>query len=279
MKRLVLLLIVLGFVGQSWGQEQKSFKEKHKVNLLNTHYKFKDSIKESKKVNIIFNAKGDTISYQKDKALKQSKEEKFSEITLTSIDLSNSYIRADLKLSDNKIYIYPHRFKLKDTANDFFDDNEVFIKMKDRTNYSFPYSSLQMGIITIPVKWYVDSQLGNIETSINAMFNVGYKWGKSHFIKFPHEKDVRQYRSAQSLNFIAGLSKIALNKSNTSKANPLEGNIAAVSLGVSYGVHYGDFTFLLASGFDIPTSNRRDWNFTGKPWIGMGFGLNFLKFN
>ena len=285
MKTKLLLVPILLFAGMAWGQEQKSFKERNKIPLDSLKYALKDKKKSNFIIlnkNVIYDNTGKIISTQKDTIYKPE-EKKISALTdveLEKIGLIKAPILANLQVVEKKIIIHPWNFdgKEKDKANSFFDKNEAYIVMKDRVNYSFPYSSYQLGIVTLPIKWYMDSKLGNVETSINAMINVGYKWGKSRFVKFPHEEKARTYKSAFSINILAGISKIELNKVNTDNKIE-EANIATISLGASFGIHYGDFTFMPVLGFDLPTAHQKDWNFNGTPWLGLGIGYNFLKFN
>ena len=284
MKTNLLLLFLFGCAGIVFGQEQKSFKERNRIVLTNNIYasvkKKSDSII---KKNVIFNNNGEIISFEKDTVKTKPIEKKISDLSILETGLNyGSVISANLKVVDKKIMIYPWRFKYNQKVNDFFDKNDVYIKMEDRINYSFPYRSWQLGVFTLPIKWYVDNKLGNVETSLNAMINGGYKFGKSRFVKLSNEDKVREYKTGFSINGLAGISKIELNESNTGlqeNAKKIEGNIAAITLGASVGFHYSDFSVMIATGFDLPTSNRKNWNFTGIPWIGLGFGYNFLKFN
>jgi hypothetical protein len=285
MKTKLLMIFLLGFAGIVIGQEQKTFKERNRVIM-----KCDSSFFSSKKItedsivrkNVLYNIKNEVISFERDTIKKKPVKRMLLDIDSSEIGLKcTETISANLKIVNKNIMIYPWRFKYNKKVNAFFDKNDVYIKMEDRVNYSFRYRSWQLGVITLPIKWYVNSKLGNVETSLNAMINGGYKFGKSRFVKFPHEEKVREYKTGFSINGLAGISKIELNKSNTSSSQNgiAEGNVAAISIGSSLGFHYSDFTLMLATGFDLPTSNRKNWNFNGTPWIGLGFGYNFLKFN
>ncbi|MCW1960621.1 hypothetical protein [Chryseobacterium viscerum] len=283
MKTKILLLFLLGWVGMVCGQDQKSFKERNKVSLdCFVWVASKEKVDSIVNKNIKYDGRNQIISYEKDTLKKKPVEVLFMTVDKSKTDIDfGSTITANLKVVDNKIMIYPWYFTYSRTTNDFFDKNNVYIKMKDRVNYSFPHRSVQVGVITLPIKWYVDSKIGNVETSLNAMINVGYKFGKSKFVKFPNEEKAREYKTGFSINGLAGLSKIELDEKNTSlsKNGKAEGNVAAISLGGALGYHYNDFTLMLAVGFDLPTSNRKNWNFNGIPWLGLGFGYNFFKFN
>ncbi|KFF24045.1 hypothetical protein [Chryseobacterium vrystaatense] len=279
----IVFLFFLFWAGMVLGQDQKSFKERNSVALdcfVYTAAKKKtDSVVRK---NIKYSANRQIISFEEDTLKKQPEERSF--VTLneseTGID-AGSIITANLKVVDKKIMIYPWYFNYNSKTNKFFDENDVYIKMKDRVNYGFPYRSIQVGLITLPVKWYMDSKIGNIETSLNAMINVGYKFGNSRFVKLPNEEKPREYKTGFSVNGLAGISKIELDENNTSLSQNgiAKGNVAAISLGGSLGYHYNDFTLMIALGFDLPTSNRKNWNFNGVPWLGLGIGYNFLKFN
>src|SRR5690606_17230496 len=235
-----------------------------------------NSKKKTKKTNVIFGKNRDTISYQEVKIKNDSDGKPLERVLKDSLKMINLNSNVNLIVEDNKVYIYPFRYT-RDTVNNFFKENDVFLELKERKNYSFKYRTYQFGVVTIPVKWYVNSKLGNITTDINAMISGGYKWGKTHIVKLPHEEKARQYQRTWSINAFVGISKLTFDESNTVKDNPVKGNVAAISTGLAFGVHYQDFTFLVASGYDFPTSNRKNWEFNKIPWIGFGFGYNFIK--
>lgn len=196
---------------------------------------------------------------------------------LNSLAFRNCWTKANIEVKDDKVFIYPFNYKNNDSANVFFKKNNVYLELDERQNYSFKYRTWQVGAVTIPIKWYMNSKTGNVATDINAMMSVGKKFGMTHIVKLPHEKKARQYQRTFSVNLLAGISKLTFDESNTVKEDSIKGNVAAISTGLSLGVHYQDFTFLLASGFDFPTSNRKSWHFNNIPWIGLGFGYNFIK--
>lgn len=283
MKKILLMLCVFYFSGQSWGQEVKNFKEVHKINLQGfpeTKFKYtlkKDPSVELKKTNILYGKHRDTISYNIEEK-KKPKEHELNETVLSSIGLVDcSWSKVNLDVKDNKVYIYPFRYNNNYFAEKFFAENDVYLELKERLNYSFNYSSFQVGFVTIPVKWYMTSRIGNIETNVNAMISGGYKFGKSHVAKLPHEEKARQYQSTWSINVLVGISKLSFDDNNTIKDASIKGNVAAISGGFSIGAHYQDFTFLAAIGMDFSTSNRKSWEFNSTPWLGFGFGYNFIK--
>jgi len=150
--------------------------------------------------------------------------------------------------------------------------------MVDRLNYSFPYKSFSLQIVTLPIKWYMNSELGNIETDANAMLNFGINKGSEHFVKFPHQEKALHYKKIHSYNLLLGLSKININKANRVENTLVEGSVAAFSAALGYGIHFGKFSALLTVGYDLPLSNRNDWKFSDTPFLGIGFGYDFLSF-
>ncbi|MGV0831082.1 hypothetical protein ACTS9D_02505 [Empedobacter brevis] len=277
-----LVVPLLLCTGVAWGQEMGNFKEKHKIDLSGfskTKFKYtpKDSLSIEKNINIIYDKNGGIISYNKIKEMKSKTERILDKAVFDSLKLKCTYSSINIEVKEDKVFIYPFRYTNNDLANNFFKNNNVYLELEERQNYSFKYRTWQMGVVTIPVKWYVNSKLGNITTDINAMISGGHKWGKTHIVKMPHEKNARQYQRTFSVNALVGISKLTLDESNTIKSDSIKGNVAAISTGLSLGVHYQDFTFLVASGFDFPTSNRKSWQFNNIPWIGLGFGYNFIK--
>lgn len=237
--------------------------------------------KVNKKYNEIFDKKGNLISYQiKTVKVKADSKEIITNDTISKKLELNKYFKANFNVKGDSIFITPWLFsgKDKDVKNKFFNENEVYIKMDDRTNYSFRHRSWSIRVVTLPIKWYMSNELGNVETDLNAMINIGWNFGKERFVKFPHEKNTRHYKTLQSLNFLAGLSKLEINESNRINNSMIEGNVAAFSVAGAYGIHFGKFSALFALGFDLPLSNSKDWKFTDTPFLGIGFGYDFLSF-
>lgn len=272
---ITLLLCVKGF-----GQNQLKLKDRN-IILTNSSW-FKIKVVPVEKIDsiydIVYDSKDNVISKKKTKTYDFSKSKVMN---FSALNMNNKF-KADLKLDGDKLYIYPWLFNNCDDdgkkINNYFDKNIMYIKLEDRKNYSFTNRNFQIGVFTVPVKMYLDSRLGNVNLSANAMFNFGYNFGKNKFVKFPNEKTARNYKSNYSVNFLAGITSIELDASNREDSGAPEGKVAAVSTGLSFGIHYNNFSFMLASGFDLPTSNRKDWKFSGIPWLGLGIGIDFLKF-
>ena len=276
----IYVLITLLFCAKGFGQNHLKLKERNIVSTDSEKYIIKVIPKEkiAKNSDVIYNSNGDTLTFKQTKKYDISNTKIMNFKTLKIKD----NFKADLKLDGDKLYIYPWLFNNCDDdgkkINNYFDKNIMYIKLEDRKNYSFTNRNFQIGVFTVPVKMYLDSRLGNVNLSANAMFNFGYNFGKNKFVKFPNEKTARNYKSNYSVNFLAGITSIELDASNREDSGAPEGKVAAVSTGLSFGIHYNNFSFMLASGFDLPTSNRKDWKFSGIPWLGLGIGIDFLKF-
>ena len=292
MKTQLTLILLLYATTACFSQNHLLMREKSKV-LLNDKAKFntiyyvpKNNTKDSLAIKeVIKNAKGDTISIAynvvKSNILKPIV---FDTTIQDNKGFTDKKIKADLVCKEGRIYIHPNYYSDKNDenskkANKFVSENELFIKMEDRVNYSFFNSYWQVGLLTIPVKWYMKPELGNVSSDVNAMMNIGWNFGKKRFVKLPHEEEARVYRSNFSLNGIFGLSKISLNSKNTFTNNTVEGDVSAFSIGGSIGYHYRGFNFMLVSGIDMPFAERDKWKFSNTPWLGLGIGFDLIKFN
>ena len=265
MKKSQILLIFIFISITCFGQDvevKKTFKERSKIRL-------KKIVKNGT----------DLFYYPKD----TKKSQKIDQDFLDAKNL-NGWYKANLTVKGDSILIYPWLFSSQKNdsktknLNTFFENNDIYLKMKDRVNYSFKHKSYNLQVVTLPVKWYMSSELGNIETDINAMLNIGLNKGSEHFVKFPHEEKTRHYKKMHSYNLLLGISKIGINASNREEDSLVEGNVAAFSFAVAYGFHFGKFSTLLAIGYDTPLSNRSDWKFSKVPFLGLGFGYDFLTF-
>ena len=280
MKNFKILFVLCLFFFKGFGQNHLNLKEKNWVLTDTNLYEIKvvPSKKNESKTDVLFNAKKEIISYKIKKTYNfdNSKKINFEDLGIIS------KFKADFKLKEDKLFIYPWLYncnnKNAEKINSYFDENLAYIVLEDRKNYSFKNSSYQLGVITIPIKMYLESELGNVNLNANAMLNLGFNFGKNKFVKFPNEEKARNYKSNYSINFLAGIASIELDDSNINTKGSAEGKVAAISTGLSFGVHYNNFSFMLASGFDLTTSNRKDWKFSGIPWLGVGIGIDFFKF-
>lgn len=293
MKNILLTVCFLHFSLLTFSQDEtikKTYRDYSRINIenklqgdgLKIYYVPKKSTKEKEeKVNKLFDKNGDLISYslKKKKIKPDAVEIKSGDNISKKLDFDKSF-KTNFSVKGDSIFITPWLFTGKKDVekNKFFKDNDVFIKMDERINYSFCHSSWSLRVVTLPIKWYISSELGNVETDLNAMLNIGWNFGKERFVKFPHEKNSRHYKTLQSLNFLFGLSKLEIKESNRVSNSVVKGNVTAFSLAGAYGVHYGKFSAMLAIGFDLPTSNRKDWKFSDTPFLGIGFGYDFLSF-
>jgi len=140
------------------------------------------------------------------------------------------------------------------------------------------------GVMTIPLKAYIgrrnnENTGGRVETGVGLGGYVGWKFlAKTHFVKLSHEEAYRVYVSGFSINGLLGLSAVELDEDNI-KDNSLtfKGKFPALNTGIALGGHYKELGMLLSLGFDIPLNRYGgNWNFKGKPWIGIGLGYKLF---
>ncbi len=186
------------------------------------------------------------------------------------------------------VYFWPYKnkdstvedFKRKIKANDFIKKYAYSIELNDRTNLSFWSSECIGGILTLPIKIYFGGpdSVSAVQTAVGTGLYIGKKWGRRKFVKLPHEKEITVYKSAWSLNALAGINKVDIDEKNSKDGGrTFKGSFTSMSLGLASGFHYKSFTVFIASGFDIPLNNKGNkWTFKGKPWIGIGAGFEIF---
>jgi hypothetical protein len=199
---------------------------------------------------------------------------------------------ADIRAEDGRLLVYwrPFNDEKSDSLkakrkNQFFKNNIFSIALEERTNLSFPYRSLHAGVLTVPIKTWLsrrdDDKGNNIQTSTNAGLYIGYKWGRSKFVKLPNEKEYGKYVTGYSVNLFGGISKLDINEKNSMKEeggiSNFNGSVAAINTGLAFAYHYKNFAFFIPVGWDIPLSGEaQKWVFKGKPWIGFGTGFDIF---
>lgn len=132
MRKLIFIVMVLGFVAQSWGQV---FREKEKIYFgkrANKDYPIlytKDSMPE--KFDIVYNANGSILSYKEKKVSDWKNENILDTLVLMKNGYKESFckgISSNIKAKDGRLHIYMWRMtnfwgnettKL-DSINNFF---------------------------------------------------------------------------------------------------------------------------------------------------------------
>lgn len=196
--------------------------------------------------------------------------------------LDNTFV--NIKVDNDKLLLYPLTYSKNDNLNKFFKEYNIYIDLEDRKPVKIKFRNYHFGIVTIPFKLYFSSNNSkagnNFVTDANLMMYFGHRWGSTKYLKLPHKKEVDTYRHAYSINALAGISKISMDAKNSYGTEPLfEGDVASLTTGVSISMHYKKFSGMLAFGMDFPFDYQNQWNFTHKPWVGLGFGFELFKLN
>ncbi|TWO31514.1 hypothetical protein E1J38_013405 [Seonamhaeicola sediminis] len=298
MRKLLLFLIFMGHIVPNQSNAQKlKFKEKTVINIAHKANKnfpvvYVPSAKKTKKYNVVFDKKGDTLSYQNQEFIDWK-----NPILLDSIKAKQNGIRdftlfGELGPKDGYLEVYFYPFVIEDgfdndkkkrlmKANKFLSKNKFQIKLSPGQNLGFDYSRFHAGVMTMPFKVYLSSRnsdnSNNVETDAGIGLYLGSLFGTRRYLKLPSEKEYRIYEYGWSINAFAGINKLTIDDKNTLDVNSFQGNLLTSSFGISLGWHYKIFSIFGAFGIDAPlSSNGKDWNFRGKPWLGFGFGFEIL---
>ena len=203
-------------------------------------------------------------------------------INTSDFNFKSSKLYGDILMEGDKLFFYPQLEKKEDQSYDqFIKENIFFFHIPERSSVDVHYSSWHFGMLTLPLKVYFKSRSDSIknnvvlDTNINVMF--GKKWGIKRYYNAPGTKDDRISTKSWSANIILGISKIELDKFNTTPSiGNVKTNVANFSYGLAVGYQLNKFGFFVATGIDMPlTMTGKIWNFCNQPWIGLGIGLGF----
>ncbi|MDH6250963.1 hypothetical protein M2347_000690 [Chryseobacterium sp. H1D6B] len=310
MKTKILLLLLFGWAGVIFGQISK-FKERHILFVYerDSDKKQNGNNKEDSLIYIYFvnntNQKEEIISSNYDshsnlisrtikggKVLDWSKKQvltfKILEDNGVIVDQDDTKIKlkANIKAEKGRLYIYPWKFNgaKEDKINKFIKNNTFCIELKDNVNFAVNMHEWQAGVMTIPLKAYIgrrnkENTGGMVETGVGIGGYAGWKFlAKTHFVKLNHEEDYRVYVSGLSINGLLGLSAVQLADDNSNDNSvTFRGKFPALNTGIALGAHYKELGLLLSFGWDIPLNKYgSNWNFKGKPWVGIGLGYKLF---
>lgn len=239
----------------------------------------------------VFLADGTFYSYQLTKTLNWKVAKPLDDKLpgLPTLLKKKDVLYADIKPEDGRlmIYFWPYKVdeKSKDKsiteeANKFYKDHSFSIALEDRTVLNFKSTALQAGVLSIPLKMYLGTpdSVSNAQAAISAGAYVGFRFGKTKYVKLPNEKEYTVYQKAWSLNLAGGLNKLDIDDKNTSdKGVKFKGSVPSLSLGIAGGYHFKTFTTFLAVGRDFLLSKRAEnWLLKKKLWIGVGIGYDIF---
>jgi len=283
------LILFYTFIGFGQNNNQLKLRENTNVILTNENeykifYKEKKLPKDQEVLDEIIKDINGIILSKKYLIRKKTEEIEEKEIKnqFTVLKLKHK-ITANLLYADNKIIIYPYKFvnnhHQKDSIiNDFFDKNEVYIKVSERFRYKFNVNHWNFGLVSVPFKLYFNNEFNNRDFNPNLLLNFGYSFGSRSFLKLPHEEKPREYQNIFSLNFLNGLTIMKLDKNNRKEDSDREGNFIAYSTGLSLGYNYRNLNFMIALGYDVPLYENY-FKSRNSYWVGVGFGFNLINFN
>lgn len=199
-----------------------------------------------------------------------------------SLNLKYSKLSGEMLIEGNKVFFYPVLDKDEDIKyNNFIKNHIFFFDLPERSSLDVHYSSWHVGALTIPVKAFLSSRSDSIKNNVilganlNLMF--GKKWGTKRYYNSLGARADKVTSRSWSVNALLGLSTVELDIYNTTpKFGITKTNVTNLNYGIAFGYQIQKFGFFIASGIDTPLSNLgKSWNFSNKPWIGMGLGLGF----
>ena len=302
------LLLVVGFTFTTAVAAQKlKFANRERVYInssANSNYRVRYINPKTDTVvrieNVLFNASGDTLSYQRlakpnyDAAkILDSQYAAQNGYQLPALLNLKNYIYADIKGGEGKILIHPWFYSVpKDTsnltqkqrqrleANKFFESNEFYIPVERFVNLGMNKRNRHAGALTLPIKAYLGApdSISAVQSAVSVGLYYGWSLGNKHHTNRPTEKEIQSYERGYSFNILAGVNKLDLDDKNTSDdGKRFKGSVTSVSYGVSLGVHYKIFSAFLAAGMDSPLSRKaKNWSLKNRPWIGFGAGFEIF---
>ncbi len=285
--KIKLALLFLLFTGVVWGQEFRGKERVYITPYANDKYPvYYSSRKIYDTIQKVFDKNGNLLSFQLTAKTDWKDAKKLDTILLRTpkYNYNCKSLRANIVPQGERLLVYFwENGKLNDSLKIFLSENSFSIPLESNKNLSVFTDSFHLGAMTLPIKIYLnrrdeDVKGGMVETGINVGVYAGYKFGWKKYVKLKHEDNYRIYTKAFSINLILGASKITVDdKNSVGYSQTKKEDLPAFITGLSMGLHYRDFSFLLASGFDILLSSGGDnWNYKDKPWLGIGFGYKIF---
>jgi hypothetical protein len=288
LKKLILTSLIIFTFSIGFGQNQQNFKEKQYLVLKDGKYLTQENdstvFLKVKRKNGKKLEKTEVLISKNDTVYKYKEVDDYIITPFLQSDfkgLTTSKFNGDFKIEDKKLVFYPWKFSAEkdSTLNQELNKNSFFLEIPERTVLKVKFRAFQFGALTLPVKIYLfskaDSLVNNVQTNVNLNFMIGYKWGHKKYSQLPNEKEGTSYENAWNVNFLIGMSKIDLEKNNTTP-DLTKGDISvpALSTGFAFGYQYRKIGVYLASGIDNPLSKYgKDWDFKNQLWLGFGLGL------
>jgi hypothetical protein len=155
-----------------------------------------------------------------------------------------------------------------------FKDDSLFQKSV------FARSGFDLDFLTIPIKYRPPSEgfPRQMISNLNGAAYIGYR--SDYYIirykKFVIEKFKRNISHyGLSIGTFSGLGSTFMNPWVTRNTIAIEYDGLIWLKGFSFNIGIENYTLGLTLGWDhLLDENRKNWIYEGKPWIGLGFGLN-----
>ncbi|AQX10964.1 hypothetical protein BAX94_02935 [Elizabethkingia meningoseptica] len=288
-----LYFLVLGILLSPLYIAQKTFSFKEKIHLkeFQNHYvtygeqQLLQYINKNEKIQVRTKAyRSDREDSKNDFYQIDSVTNYKKSVTLNTSDFNfrSPKLYGDIIMEGDKLLFYPQLEKKGDPSYDrFIKDNIFFFNIPERSSVDVHYSSWHFGVLTLPLKVYFKSRSDSIknnvilDTNINVM--LGKKWGVKRYYNAPGTRDDKISTKSWSANVIMGITKVELDKFNTTPSiGSVKTNVTNFSYGLAFGYQLNKFGFFVATGIDTPlTTTGKIWNFSNRPWVGLGIGLGF----
>ncbi|WP_333695468.1 hypothetical protein [Flavobacterium sp.] len=196
------------------------------------------------------------------------------------VPLTSPWKMAALKISTEspgKIYFQPVPFL---DPSDAFLNQTLYLSLPVNEELWVTHWHTKWSAITIPFS--IRPAIGNrIRSQVTSEFKVGTAFSLNHDWEFYKNRGLaiktRTYGFSFGLGF--GLGRVKLDEGSTllsgaSYENDEEGLILFVTPGLGFNIR--GFKILAFYGWDLGlTQNTNDWNYNGKPYLGVGLGFDF----
>lgn len=145
---------------------------------------------------------------------------------------------------------------------------------------SFTSQSFDLDILTVLFKYRFASPAfpGELNATFNGALYAGYRTDKYRLLyeQTPLRVQKRRIRHyGYSLGGIAGVGTARIDEYNTLHRLDYEYDGAVVFVGVAAIMGFNKINFSLTTGIDyLLDRNKNVWVHEGKPWLGIGIGLN-----
>lgn len=174
--------------------------------------------------------------------------------------------------------ILNHKRIIDTTAVLCFFQKEIKTDFKHTT--SFNKASFDIDFFTIPLKYRPNQNdiPAQLNTTLNGAVYFGFRIDNYilNYIPNPLGKSDRHFNHfGFSFGIFTGLGNTFMSPTNTNNILQQEYDGIVWSKGIAGIFAINNFTVGLAFGFDnLLDKNKKIWNYEGKPWLGLAFGLN-----